>query len=336
MLKEFIQAFLLIFIAEMGDKTQILAMAFATKFPVKKVLLGIFLGALLNHGIAVALGSFISVYVPIKTVQMIAGIAFIGFAFWTLKDEDGEEEEDEKRQSFGPVLTVAVAFFLGELGDKTQLTAITLATTAVHPAVILAGTVSGMIVTGGIGIFIGKKLGDRIPEFTIKLGAAAVFLFFGVLKLVKTVNFTPLMASVLIFAVLTISAVLLRPQLRRRKEGRQSAYVSAAKALHDHYMAVNDQLESICLGTEACGTCKGEKCLLGYTKSLVQIGMNPESFESMGEQATEVPENKVFDKGEVEKGIELAEAALRENPQGRDRVLIKRILENLKRMSQGK
>ena len=83
MIQELLKAFLLIFIAEMGDKTQILAMAFATQFPVRKVLLGIGLGVVLNHGLAVALGSYLSRVVPLSTVQIIAGAAFVGFALWT-------------------------------------------------------------------------------------------------------------------------------------------------------------------------------------------------------------------------------------------------------------
>src|SRR5690606_14975105 len=101
MIQEMIKALFLIFVAEMGDKTQILAMAFATRFPVRKVLAGIGLGVLLNHGLAVLLGSYLSQVVPIKTIQMIAGAAFVGFALWTLKPED-EEEEMETRMQFGP------------------------------------------------------------------------------------------------------------------------------------------------------------------------------------------------------------------------------------------
>jgi len=176
MVQEMIKAFLLIFVAEMGDKTQILAMAFATRFPVRKVLMGIGLGVFLNHGLAVVLGSYLSQVVPINTIQMIAGAAFVGFALWTLKPEE-EEEEKETRMKFGPAATVALAFFMGELGDKTQLTAITLAADASYPFMVLLGTVSGMVATGALGIIIGRKLGDKIPEVGIKLLAASIFMF---------------------------------------------------------------------------------------------------------------------------------------------------------------
>src|SRR5665647_3803336 len=103
MIQEMLKAFILIFIAEMGDKTQILAMAFATRYPVKKVLLGIFIGVFINHGLAVILGSYISNFIPINTVQIIAGLAFVGFSLWALKT-DGDDDEDEKQKyKFGPV-----------------------------------------------------------------------------------------------------------------------------------------------------------------------------------------------------------------------------------------
>jgi len=117
MIQEMIKAFMLIFIAEMGDKTQILAMAFAVRFPVKKVLLGIGIGAFLNHGLAVIVGSYLSKMISIDIVQMVAGFVFILFALWTLKPDEDDEVEEAKSK-FGPVATVALAFFLGELGDK--------------------------------------------------------------------------------------------------------------------------------------------------------------------------------------------------------------------------
>lgn len=186
MFTDFIKAFGLIFIAEMGDKTQILAMAFSTRYKVKSVLCGIFLGAFLNHGIAVWLGNYLCSIIPVETLQIIAGFAFVGFALWTLKIEKEEEEKKVKR-SFGPIITVAMAFFIGELGDKTQLTAITLSTEATYPLLILLGSVSAMIVTGGLGIFVGRKLGNKIPELAIKLLAASIFMIFGVTKLFTTV-----------------------------------------------------------------------------------------------------------------------------------------------------
>ena len=174
MLQEFIKSLFLIFMAEMGDKTQILAMAFATQFKIPEVLLGVFIGSLLNHGIAVGVGACISTIIPIRTIQIIAGVLFIGFALWTLAEE--EEEENHKRKKFGPVITVAIAFFIGELGDKTQLAAITLSSTANFPIFVLMGTVTGMVFTSTLGIFVGSKIGCKVSKLTMKIISSAVFM----------------------------------------------------------------------------------------------------------------------------------------------------------------
>jgi len=301
MIQEMIRAFLLIFVAEMGDKTQILAMAFATRFPVGKVLMGIGLGAFLNHGLAVALGSYLSRVVPINTVQMIAGAAFVGFALWTLKPEK-EEEEEEQGLHFGPVATVALAFFLGELGDKTQLTAITLAADAKYPLMILAGTVSGMIATGALGIIIGKKLGDKIPELGIKILAASIFMFFGLQKLFQTIPARYLTAyTVLPFiSILALIVILmLRSLIRRRHEGIQSQFITKAKLLHDYYLHMKEDLNHICLGAEYCGKCQGNHCAIGHTKEIVQAALDNQDWqESVTETRVEYL-NKPFNKEEV-------------------------------------
>ncbi|MBF4695520.1 TMEM165/GDT1 family protein [Fusibacter ferrireducens] len=271
MIGEIIKAFILIFIAEMGDKTQILAMAFATRFPVKKVLLGIGIGAFLNHGLAVLLGSYLSSVVPISTIQMIAGAAFVGFAIWTLKIEEDEDDEEPKFQ-FGPVGTVSLAFFLGELGDKTQLTAITLAADAKYPFFILVGTVAGMIATGALGIIVGKKMGDKVPEIGIKLFAATIFMFFGIQKLFSTVPEAYLQVKYVLpvlVILLGLTGFMVVKLFRHRKAGIQSAYRAKAQLLHNYYEHIREDLDSICMGTEYCKTCSGEACIIGHAKKRI-------------------------------------------------------------------
>ena len=102
-----------------------------------------------------------------------------------ISKENGSNEEDEEEvtgKKFGAIFTVALAFFLGELGDKTQLTALTLSTQSTFPALTLAGTVLGMVVVSSFGIFIGSKLGDKIPEHVIRISAFVIFM------LVKQMN----------------------------------------------------------------------------------------------------------------------------------------------------
>lgn len=185
MLVELIRAFLLVFAAEMGDKTQIIAMTFATRYKVREVIMGVAIGVLFNHGIAIVLGNFISKIVPMNLIQIIAGFLFIIFGINALKKED--DEDINNNRTLGPIATVTIAFFVGELGDKTQLTAMTLAAEANYPLFILFGTTLGMIVTSGLGIFVGSKIGNKIPELFIKIASSFVFVIFGILKLFDTV-----------------------------------------------------------------------------------------------------------------------------------------------------
>lgn len=318
-MQELLKAFIFIFIAEMGDKTQILAMAFATKFPVKKVLFGIFLGSFFNHGLAVILGNYISEFIPINTIQIVAGLAFIGFSFWTLKLDD-EEDDDEnvvKKNLFGPVLTVALAFFVGELGDKTQLTAITLATTNVNPLAILAGTVLGMTVTGGIGIIIGKKLGDKIPEVAIKLVAASVFLFFGIVTLYQAVpvEYLSLQNVGLFFlAIFVLLYIMLKPFITSRKLGEESAFKKKSRELYNYYNEIGQNIDKICLGKDTCGDCHGNSCLVGFTKTLIKNGL--EKHELLKNEFLPIEDTfkKHYNKEQVIDSLSLTISLLKDEP----------------------
>ncbi|MCX7923735.1 MAG: TMEM165/GDT1 family protein [Clostridia bacterium] len=167
-------------LAEMGDKTQLLAMAFATKYKASKVLIGVFLATVLNHALAVAAGNYITKFSSAEVwIQGIASLSFIFFGLWTIRGDKLEGEENRKTR-FGAVMTVAIAFFIAELGDKTQLATIALATKfPTDPVGILLGTTTGMLIADAIGIIIGVVMCKRIPERTIKLVSAAAFILFG-------------------------------------------------------------------------------------------------------------------------------------------------------------
>lgn len=266
MLGEFIRAFFIIFIAEMGDKTQILAMAFATKFSVRKVMLGIFLGSLVNHGLAIALGSYLTKIVPMEYIHIVAGLAFVFFSLWSIKPENSDDEDENIKVSFNPVFTVALAFFIGELGDKTQLTAITLSVDSISPIITLIGTVTGMVVTGGIGVFVGKKLGDKVPEFVIKLLASVVFMAFGLYKLVNIGFDKELYLVAVPLIVIIYSYMMLKSFKNRRKE---SLYKKQSKKLQEYYLDLDKKIENICSKDGKCGVCKGNECIVGNSKTII-------------------------------------------------------------------
>lgn len=167
-------------LAEMGDKTQLLAMAFASKYKASKVLLGVFIATVFNHALAVAAGNYITKWEGAAVwIQGIAALSFIFFGLWTIRG-DKLDGEDQKKSKFGPIVTVAIAFFIAELGDKTQLATIALAAKfPASPVAILMGTTTGMLIADGIGIIIGVVMGKKIPERTVKLISAAAFILFG-------------------------------------------------------------------------------------------------------------------------------------------------------------
>jgi Ca2+/H+ antiporter, TMEM165/GDT1 family len=177
-MKIFIASFLFVVLAEMGDKTQLLAMAFACRYPAKTVLAGVLVATLLNHLLAVVVGSWLTNIVPLDTIQIAAAAAFILFGLWTLRG-DRLEGEDNKYK-FSPFWTVAVAFFFAEMGDKTQLATVALAAKYQSILPIWMGTTTGMLVADAFGIIVGVVLGKRIPERFVKWFAAVIFILFGI------------------------------------------------------------------------------------------------------------------------------------------------------------
>ncbi|AKU16539.1 TMEM165/GDT1 family protein [Luteipulveratus mongoliensis] len=186
------QAFLLstavIFVAELGDKSQLMAMTFAARYSVRQVLIGITVATALVHLASVAIGAFVGDRFTENQwmISIIAGVAFLFFGLWTLRgDELTEEEADKARRSTGAaMLAVGTAFFLAELGDKTMLATITLATREGWFGTWIGSTL-GMVLADALAIVVGALLGKHLPEKAIRYGAAALFGIFGVLLLIE-------------------------------------------------------------------------------------------------------------------------------------------------------
>ncbi|MFH1397680.1 MAG: TMEM165/GDT1 family protein [Candidatus Omnitrophota bacterium] len=174
----FLASLIFVLLAEMGDKTQLLAMAFATRYSAQKVLIAVFLATLLNHSLAVATGRFLTVIIPLDVISFIAAVSFIIFGLWTIRG-DILEGEFKKKSRFGPILTVGIAFFLVEMGDKTQLATISLAVQYRNMFSVLMGTTLAMVIADAIGIIAGIVMKKHIPERTIKWISAVIFILFG-------------------------------------------------------------------------------------------------------------------------------------------------------------
>lgn len=175
-----------IFVAELGDKSQLMAMTFATRFKTSTVLLGITIATTVVHLLSVAVGGLLGSALPTTAISIVAGVAFLGFAVWTLRGDELSEEESKKAQrtTRNALIAVTVAFFLSELGDKTMLATITLATQHGWVGTWIGSTV-GMVAADALAILVGRMLGRHLPEKAIRYGAAAAFAIFGIVLLVE-------------------------------------------------------------------------------------------------------------------------------------------------------
>jgi putative Ca2+/H+ antiporter (TMEM165/GDT1 family) len=190
-LEAFVATLAFITVAELGDKTQLLTLSFATRYPAWKVLAGVLVGSLGVHLVAVLVGQAISGLLPMRYIQVAVGAAFISFAVWTLVGDrdDGDTEGPSRRAvGWGIVLSIAGAFFLAELGDKTQLAAMSLAARYGRFWSVWLGAVGGMVLADGLAVAVGVWAGKKIPARAIRYVSAAVFALFGVLTLVQALG----------------------------------------------------------------------------------------------------------------------------------------------------
>ncbi len=178
-----------IFVAELGDKSQLMALAFSTRFTAWRVLVGITIATAGTHAVSVGIGGLVGSRISGQWVNLASGLAFLGFAAWTLKGDTLDDEEKlaadraSHRSALASIGAVGVTFFLAELGDKTMLATITLATR--EGAIgTWAGSTVGMVAADALAIIVGRQLGTRLPERTISIAAATAFVVFGTLLLV--------------------------------------------------------------------------------------------------------------------------------------------------------
>ena len=171
-----------IFVAELGDKSQLMALAFATRYKTLPVLIGITLATALVHLASVGIGAILGAALPTRPINAVAALAFIGFGLWTLRGDELTDDDTARANKTAKhvVIAVGTVFFLAELGDKTMLATITLATREGVVGTWLGSTV-GMVIADALAIVVGRAMGARLPERTIKIGAALTFFFSAVL-----------------------------------------------------------------------------------------------------------------------------------------------------------
>ncbi len=167
------------FAPELGDKSQLMALVFATRYPAWPVLIGITVATAFVHFGSVLLGAALGAALPTDAIAIMAAVAFVGFGLWTLRGDSltGDDEARAARHGRSAASTVGTAFFLAELGDQTMLATVTLATSE-EPVGTWLGSTLGMVAADALAIWLGTTLGARLPDKSVRIGAAVAFFIF--------------------------------------------------------------------------------------------------------------------------------------------------------------
>ncbi|MBY4131249.1 TMEM165/GDT1 family protein [Rhodococcus fascians] len=216
MLSALLLSFAVIFVAELGDKSQLMAMTFALRYKWYVVIGGITVATTVVHIVSVAVGHFLGVSIPTEAISIVGGIAFVVFGLWTLRGDSLSDDEGAKasRVTKSAFLAIASAFFLAELGDKTMLATVTLAADNDWVGVWIGSTI-GMVAADALAILVGAVLGKHLPERTIQYGAAILFFVFGAVLFFEGLmpgTSAPYIAAavVVVISALVVGAVFLR------------------------------------------------------------------------------------------------------------------------------
>lgn len=173
-------------LAEIGDKTQLLAFILAARFkrPLP-IIAGILVATLVNHGLAGALGAWITSVISPEIMRWVLGGSFIGMAIWTLIPDKIEEQETQVSKHLGVFGATLVTFFLAEMGDKTQIATVALAAHYTTPLMVIAGTTLGMLIADVPAVFVGNRFAAKIPMKLVHAIAAGIFAAMGILTLLE-------------------------------------------------------------------------------------------------------------------------------------------------------
>jgi len=163
-------------IAEIGDKTQLLSLILAAKYRRPwPIVIGIFVATLANHALAGAVGAVVAEWLSPQTLRWIVAASFFAVALWTLKPDAADEDGAERGSSHGVLVATLIAFFLAEMGDKTQVATVVLAA-QYHPLwQVVAGTTVGMLLANVPVVWLGSRFASRLPLKAARMAAAALF-----------------------------------------------------------------------------------------------------------------------------------------------------------------
>ncbi len=200
-------AFVMIFLAEMGDKSQVMAFCLASCYRARAILGAVFVATLANNGAAIYIGTFFGELLNMDVVRIISGLVFLGFGVWTLLEKRNGTEPVAVKENLGSFLTLVSLFTLAEMGDKTQIASAVYAATYKEPLLTLAGVMAGMLLADALGIYLGVRLRDIISLDKLKIGSSLVFFTLGTINLASSA-LVPSAALVLVVIFLGLVAML--------------------------------------------------------------------------------------------------------------------------------
>ncbi len=169
----------LVFLAELGDKTQLVALGLGARHRLAPVMLGVVLAYAATNLLSVVVGGLLGAALPTRALGLGGGVLFLGFAVWNLRDDHHDEEATAEGGGRRVVLSVAAAMFVAELGDKTMLATAALAAQG-NPVLVWIGATVGIIASGALGVLVGRAGGARLPDRAIRIGSSLLFAIFGV------------------------------------------------------------------------------------------------------------------------------------------------------------
>jgi len=177
-MESFFAALGLVFVAELGDKTQLVALGFGARHRLAPVLAGVVAAYATTNLLSVVVGGLLGAAFPTRAIGLVGGVLFLGFAVWTLRGDDEDDEELDETGDRSVFWTVYVAMFVAELGDKTMLATATLAAQG-NPVLVWFGATIGIVLSGTLGVLLGRWFGANLPERVTRIGSAVLFAGFG-------------------------------------------------------------------------------------------------------------------------------------------------------------
>jgi len=316
MLIEFLKSFLLIFTAEIGDKTQILALSFSLSYSIREIFYGFLLGSIISQGLAVLAAQILYISIPSTYLYYMSAVIFLFFGFLNIvKFSDKYRRKDVNLKN--TILLIALTFFIVELGDKTQLSALAIASKSNYPFFNLLGGTISILSISVLFILMSRKLGSKLPEKSIKIASSFIFIIIGIVNLTYALpDFITesLIYLVFIFGIIGIYIVISIKFYKQTKYGDNSLRKSSNE-LYKYYNRLINYIDEICLGSETCGNCMEENCIIGYTKHIIKDILYDKDIKEKNTKEFSPSLKKRFNKERVYASLSIIISFLNDHPE---------------------